>query len=291
MGPPRGDGALEISTRLVAGGDRSSACSAPPDNYLLLRNRLVNVQPGDEVLGVVTKRLGPEFARVCIGAATTSMLPTLAFNAATKRNRPSLEAGDMVFCWVEEIRAGEIVLSCLDAKCPKAWSTGESYYGVLPPGGYMLNWDVVAEELRGAAARALKRSLEETEGEGEAAEGGGEEQGECGVPGESETGGGAKRRKTETSSDSRSTPGARPKNHLTAVLNKLGKSFAFESAVGKNNRIYVRGPTPRDTLLLGQLLERVADPTLSDAMVEVLVARFRDEHGTSASRGGRRGKR
>lgn len=313
-----GDGPLEIATRLLASpststssgstsGPKKSRILADDCPRVLLRNRAFLPKIGDAVLGVVTKRLGADYARVCIGAGLPALLPTLAFNAATKRNRPSLEAGDYVYCWVSEIRgagtgcsagagalssaseatkqsssttsgaaaerepsetdllaASDIVLSCVDAASPQAWSTGESYYGVLKPGGYMLKWDVRAENARAVRAKKLRAAAQGDEDQDEAGPDGAEKADSAAV------GSDAQERRT--------------KNHLQAVLNKLAKAVMFESAVGANDRVYVRAPAVRDTLLLGHLLDRVSDPSLSDAMVEVLVTRFRDEHGSVATK-------
>ena len=45
---------------------------------------------GDRVLGVVTKTTGKSY-RVDIGSAMSAFLPELAFEGATKRNRPNLQ--------------------------------------------------------------------------------------------------------------------------------------------------------------------------------------------------------
>ena len=45
---------------------------------------------GDRVLGVVTKTTGRSY-RVDIGSATQASLPELAFEGATKRNKPNLQ--------------------------------------------------------------------------------------------------------------------------------------------------------------------------------------------------------
>ena len=45
---------------------------------------------GDRVLGVVTKTTGRSY-RVDIGSAVSAVLPELAFEGATKRNKPNLQ--------------------------------------------------------------------------------------------------------------------------------------------------------------------------------------------------------
>lgn len=70
---------------------------------------------GDPVVGVVAERFGENLA-VDIGAAARATLPALAFENATRRNRPNLKVGDLVLARV--VAAGGDVdpeLSCVDA--------------------------------------------------------------------------------------------------------------------------------------------------------------------------------
>ncbi|CAO3584382.1 unnamed protein product [Absidia cylindrospora] len=54
---------------------------------------------GELVLGTVLARLG-EYYRVDIGAARPAILPHLAFEGATKRNKPNLTVKTLVYCRV-----------------------------------------------------------------------------------------------------------------------------------------------------------------------------------------------
>ena len=51
---------------------------------------------GENVIGVVTAKMGDTF-RVDIGTAEPASLSYLAFEGATKRNRPSVNVGDLVY--------------------------------------------------------------------------------------------------------------------------------------------------------------------------------------------------
>ena len=53
----------------------------------------------DPVLGVITHKM-MEFYRVDIGSAHTAVLPALAFENATKRNKPNLNVGSLVYARV-----------------------------------------------------------------------------------------------------------------------------------------------------------------------------------------------
>ncbi|KAI1728367.1 KH domain-containing protein [Ditylenchus destructor] len=57
---------------------------------------------GDRILGVVTVKAG-DFYRVDIGAADLALLSFMSFEGATKRNRPNVRVGDLIY--------GQIVLS------------------------------------------------------------------------------------------------------------------------------------------------------------------------------------
>jgi exosome complex RNA-binding protein Rrp4 len=91
----------------------------------------------DMVIGVIKAR--GEYYRVDIGAHQLAQLHCLSFDGATKRNRPNLKVGDMLYCRVvnadRHLEAPE--LSCMSAKGPKKdWVYAqESIFGQLR-GGY-----------------------------------------------------------------------------------------------------------------------------------------------------------
>ncbi|CAD7973077.1 unnamed protein product [Amoebophrya sp. A25] len=75
----------------------------------------------------------------------------------------------------------------------------------------------------------------------------------------------------------------RRRNTLPLIFSKLGRCLPLESAVGMNRRVYVRGASNRDTLLLGQFLERIK-AGLSDAEVEVLLRKMQNECGVGLNK-------
>ncbi|WFD32181.1 exosome non-catalytic core subunit rrp40 [Malassezia sp. CBS 17886] len=80
---------------------------------------------GDLVIGQVVNR-GVESYTVSLFAAHHATLPVLAFEGATRRNRPNLEVGTLVYARV--VRAEpwtEPELSCVDATTGKAQGLGE----------------------------------------------------------------------------------------------------------------------------------------------------------------------
>eukprot|EP00966_Prymnesium_polylepis_P088039 2037031-Prymnesium_polylepis.1 len=91
----------------------------------------------DHVIGIVTDKNAEEY-RLDIGAAAPAALPILAFDGASKRNRPQLQVGTLVYCRVVVAnRDMEPEVSC---KAPpgigaaKDWVTRESVFGELQGG-------------------------------------------------------------------------------------------------------------------------------------------------------------
>jgi len=98
----------------------------------------------DRVVGIVQDRMGSfaggDVYRVDIGASHTCSLSSLAFEGATKRNKPQFTAGALVYCHLTTTtNSSDPVLSCLlgprDAGIPrKDWMTEEAAYGELKGG-------------------------------------------------------------------------------------------------------------------------------------------------------------
>ncbi|GFE53046.1 exosome complex component RRP40 [Babesia ovis] len=92
---------------------------------------------GDHVLGVVVAKTF-DFYTLDIGGLCEALLPAVdGFRGATKRNRPNLNEGDLVFCQVtREYPRNELPteVSCLDVDDMKHWTTKETYFGPLEDG-------------------------------------------------------------------------------------------------------------------------------------------------------------
>ena len=118
----------------------------PPHTYFILQN-LQRYRPAvqDRVLGYVEERIGPDgqggdFYQMHIGAAHPAVLSNLAFEGATKRNRPHLQTGQVVYARVESVdHHNKVTLSCIlgpqDVGVPrKDWMTNEACYGPVRGG-------------------------------------------------------------------------------------------------------------------------------------------------------------
>ena len=86
---------------------------------------------GENVIGVVIAKIGDIF-RVDIGTAEPASLSYLAFEGATKRNRPNVSVGDIVYAKLLVASSyTESELVCVDSYGKKAGM------GVLTGGGFM----------------------------------------------------------------------------------------------------------------------------------------------------------
>ena len=117
---------------------RAGVLSLRPPNrfYVASSSRRYVPAVGDTVVGVVLDR-ATEFYRVRLHATGVAQLPVLAFDGATKRNKPSLAVGATVFARVAAChRHLDPELSCTAAGVgpKKDWMTGQSVFGELKGG-------------------------------------------------------------------------------------------------------------------------------------------------------------
>lgn len=83
--------------------------------YLEGRQKRYIPAEGDVVVGVVVDRVGENFI-VDIGAPFNAVLPQLSFEGATRRNRPNLRAGDLLYARVTAAhRDTDPALTCVDS--------------------------------------------------------------------------------------------------------------------------------------------------------------------------------
>lgn len=108
----------------------------PPDHYWVETNtRVYRPRREDAVIGVVEDR-NAMWYKVNIFGSMSAILPALAFQGATKRTKPVVKIGDVVYARVVSADAGvEPELSCVAVHGPKKeWTTGEATFGVLAQG-------------------------------------------------------------------------------------------------------------------------------------------------------------
>ncbi|THV03899.1 hypothetical protein K435DRAFT_715223 [Dendrothele bispora CBS 962.96] len=87
--------------------------------------------PQESIIGVIVQKQGEGF-RVDIGSAHSANLDGLAFEGATKRNKPNLKIGSLVYARVSLAHKDmEPELECFDAQTRKAEGFGELKGGFL----------------------------------------------------------------------------------------------------------------------------------------------------------------
>lgn len=90
---------------------------------------------GDQIVGIIEDR-GGEYYRVNIFSGAAAILNKLSFEGATKRNKPELRVGDVVYCKVSQAHKHlDTELTCISSfGVKKGWSSGETIYGELVGG-------------------------------------------------------------------------------------------------------------------------------------------------------------
>ncbi|KAG2378338.1 hypothetical protein C9374_008481 [Naegleria lovaniensis] len=114
----------------------------PPNRYFVDNNQHRYVpMVGDMVIGVVKDRVPVEQYSVDILAHQgLALLPFIGFDGATRRNRPDLGPGSLVYARVTLANKDlDIEITCESAPGMKKkdWSTGKSVFGELK-GGYVV---------------------------------------------------------------------------------------------------------------------------------------------------------
>jgi exosome complex component RRP40 len=126
-----GTGLRDDGTQLVA--SRPGLLQQSKNGKLWVFGRQKRYIPSvdDAVLGVVTSKFS-EYYEIDIAAPFSALLPVLAFEGATRRNRPNLKEGDLVYCRVDMAdRDLQPTVTCMDGAGRGAG------FGLLS-GGYVL---------------------------------------------------------------------------------------------------------------------------------------------------------
>lgn len=108
-----------------------------PSTYYVesVGKKLYIPREGDQVVGIVEDK-GGEYYKVNIFSTSSALLGRLSFEGATKRNKPELHKGDVVYARVILAHKDmDYELSCISASgSKKEWSSGETMYGALAEG-------------------------------------------------------------------------------------------------------------------------------------------------------------
>jgi exosome complex component RRP40 len=100
---------------------------APMTYWVEGDKRMYIPRAGDQVVGIIEEKLG-EFYRVNIFSNSSAMLNKLAFEGATKRNKPELKKGDVVYLRVSVADKDlDTEVTCITSSgSKKEWSSGET---------------------------------------------------------------------------------------------------------------------------------------------------------------------
>jgi exosome complex component RRP40 len=94
----------------------------------------------DPVIGIIVQK-SSEFYKVDINSYTHAILNTKDFEGATKKQKPNLNLGDIVFARVSKVNKFDTpMLSCINPLEHKNWASGESYFGNIK-GGNLFDFD------------------------------------------------------------------------------------------------------------------------------------------------------
>lgn len=108
-----------------------------PNRYYVQSNgRRYIPAVGDNVIGIVTDRNAENY-RIRLHGSHNAFLPVLAFDGASKRNKPNLSIGALVYARVAALNPHvDIELTCTASTgyIRKDWMSGESMYGELKDG-------------------------------------------------------------------------------------------------------------------------------------------------------------
>ena len=93
-----------------------------------------SAKEGDIVIGIITQK-NFETYRVNILANKEASLNSIDFEGATRKTKPNLNVGDVVYARVEkENKYSNVTLTCKSQSNSKGWSSGESTFGDLKGG-------------------------------------------------------------------------------------------------------------------------------------------------------------
>ena len=88
----------------------------------------------DIVIGIISQKTY-EVYRVNILASKEATLNSIDFEGATRKTKPNLNVGDVIYARVEkENKYSNVTLTCKSVNNSKGWSSGESTYGELKGG-------------------------------------------------------------------------------------------------------------------------------------------------------------
>ncbi len=133
---------VKIGHGLICVKDRilSTTCGEfayrPPSTYWVKSSKKRYFpRVNDQVVGIIEDKTA-DFYLVNIFSGFNCILNRLAFEGATKRNKPELKKGDAIYARVQSTgNDADTELTCISTTgSKKEWSSGETVYGLLSQG-------------------------------------------------------------------------------------------------------------------------------------------------------------
>lgn len=88
----------------------------------------------DRIIGIVRNKFGDNY-QLDMNCHKLGVLDNLAFEGATKKNKPELKNNNIVFCKIKSLsKYLAVELSCKSNTVKKNWNSGESLFGQLKDG-------------------------------------------------------------------------------------------------------------------------------------------------------------
>jgi exosome complex component RRP40 len=131
-----GYGLLEDGDRILATSPGILVFKRPNSFSVISDSKRYIAAVGDNVIGIVVDKLSEHY-KVQLYGNSIAILPVLAFDGASRRNKPDLEIGTLIYARVTKCSLYmEPELSCqaLPGMTKKDWVTKQSFYGELTEG-------------------------------------------------------------------------------------------------------------------------------------------------------------
>ena len=108
-----------------------------PNRYWIESNvKYYTPVEGDQIVGIIEEKCSECYKINISSCSSSALLSKLAFEGATKRNKPELKRGDIVYARIlQSNKDFDTFATCIPSSgTKKEWSTGETIYGELRGG-------------------------------------------------------------------------------------------------------------------------------------------------------------
>jgi exosome complex RNA-binding protein Rrp4 len=119
--------------KLLMDSDSKKSKENEDDLYKSI-GRYYSPRVDDFVIGIITQK-SSEYYKLDIGTYTYATLNSFDFNGATRKSKPNLNVGDILYARVSKLNKFDSpIISCISDINTKDWASGESFFGELKGG-------------------------------------------------------------------------------------------------------------------------------------------------------------